>query len=388
MRSRAIGAAVLLAGVLALPAVPAWAEPVGTATLEVSSPAAVPFGAVTVTGTCPGETETPEFTDSESPAAATQFPQSTVLRVTGTDIKADVTLTEGRFSQPFRVPLDLLPQEYELTTDCGGSAPFTVLQAGLLSFTPDRAQPGDSVVVTGTCAVFHVRLPSPAAIDLAGDGRWILGPLLLDPSTGVIAASTVTVPADVPPGAYTGTSNCDTTQDLEVLAPGTASDPPTDPSGGEKDLVAVPTLLGLSLERAEAALGTQLQLGDVTGTSGQVVRQDPLPGEQVPRGSEVDLELEAAVQDEDGGEAPSSFPLLPAAGGGSLLLLVLLGAPVAVHGRRVRRERRWLDQHARVDRRPPVAVPQPVDPGSAPGLDVRFEAHHRPMGTPGGGPPP
>ena len=58
-----------------------------------------------------------------------------------TNVKAEVPLTEGRFSGPIRVPLDVAPGDYDLETECGGTVPFTVLEAGLLSITPDRAEP-------------------------------------------------------------------------------------------------------------------------------------------------------------------------------------------------------------------------------------------------------
>ncbi len=374
MQARAFAISGLLLACVALvpPVGPAQAEPVGNATLEVSSPAAVPWGTVTVTGTCPGETVSSEPADPDTPAVATEYPESTVLRLDGTKFATEVPLTEGRFSGliEMQVPLDTAPGEYDLVTECGGSVFFTVLDGFSLSIAPDRVEPGRSVVVTGSCWLFGVIVPATPGIDLAGDGRWILGPLLLDRSTGVIAASTVTVPADVPPGKYTGTSNCDTTAALEVLPPGTESTPPTLTSGSqEEELVVVPTLLGLTRERAEEALGGQLRLGDVVGTTGPVVRQDPLPGERVARGSEVTVELAGAPGDAGGGEDESSFPLGIAA---AAVAVVLIAAGAAWYARRPAREERWVRRTAYRARSRAWRVPDPPEE-AVPTVGVRFQ---------------
>jgi hypothetical protein len=349
MGHRQVGVvAVVLAILTGVTARPAGAEPVGEASLEVSAPAAVQWGRVSVTGSCPGKTVTSEPTGSETPAGATEYPSTTVLSLVGTQYATRVPLTDGRFRQPVdvQIPLTVPPGEYDMVTTCGGSAPFTVLDAELLNVAPDRVEAGETVVVTGTCRLYGVVGLTPAGIDLAGNGRWILGPLVLDTSTGVIAASRVTVPADVPPGKYQGTSNCDTTVNLEVLPATSGTTPPSPtPSGGEEDLVAVPTLLGLTREDAEAALGDQLRLGDVVGTGGEIVRQDPLPGERVQRGTAVTVELELAASDEaETRQDDASFPV------GVILAAVLVGLPVAFLGaraaspdvRRRRHEGRWV----------------------------------------------
>jgi hypothetical protein len=372
MRNRTVAALTVLAAVLlplvaGLAAAPARADPLGTISLTVTPAAAVTGGTVTVTGSCPqvavpgkpGAFDWPPSTDLSGP-----FP-----------IGAEtLKLIDGSFTVIRRIAAPA--GQSTVTTSCGGSAPFTVLPAPILTLDPNPAKVGTQVTATGTCPligdVIARRLPAvPTPIDLvltAADGTPTpLGTLTQDPASGSLQAATFPLPADLPAGNYAATTSCRGSIAFVIARPPAPTVTPTPPA----PRVRVPNLIGLTEQQAATTLGGDLTLRGPTGTT-RIVRQDPLPGALVLRGSAVTVELAVPAQV---APAASSTPLVVGIAV-LVLLLALLGAAIP-RGRRHRRERRWADDVTTTLTPGSWALP-PVPDAPIPSVDVRVDVRRRP----------
>ena len=360
MRAHAVATAglVLACLTLARPVRAAAPDPT-TPRLTVDPVETVGGLPVAVTGSCPAlpPPDDPDVVEPQAPAV--EFPSSTDL--TSDFLDVTVKLSEGgEFLEAvlIEVPVDAEPGEHVLTTSCGGEARFEVLAAPTLEALPEEAVRGQTVLVGGTC---------PAATDAGAlrlDGTAV-GSVAPAP-TGRFTDLGVVLPDEAEPGEHTLTTDCGGSDVVVVTVP----DPPTDgpdPPLPPDELVAVPNLAGLtSAQAGEVLAGAGLVPADPAGGPGRVVDQDPAPGATVALGSAVSIELRTEA-------AGEGIPPLVVAGGAAGLLVA--GAPFALRGRRLGRERRWLRE--RVDVVPADAGPFPAaaPPGPAPGLDVRIEVH-------------
>jgi hypothetical protein len=115
-------------------------------------------------------------------------------------------------------------------------------------------------------------------------------------------------------------------------------------------------------------LGGNLVLGDVRGSGPRITGQQPAPGTQVRKGTPVAVVLAAATA------GPPAFPVVAVVLGAAALLVLLAAAVVLLRARRLRRERRWLDEDVDVgvggDGAPPTPPAGPD--GSGPALEVRL----------------
>ncbi|SFT98195.1 hypothetical protein SAMN05660657_04406 [Geodermatophilus amargosae] len=238
----------------------------------VDPPAAVAGSEVTVSGRCSGESD----------GVDTSFPGATDLSLAGTVIASDVPVIDEELEQ-VTVPITagLADGTYDMASSCGRTTPvtkpFTVLVSPFLSLAPDRVATGEEVTATGTCPVSRVRR-SASSVNLALGDDGAFAPATLDGATGVLAPVTVSVPADVSPADYRVISSCGGSAPLTILTRGApTTEGPPDP------LVVVPNLVGLTEQEAVAALHDQLRLAELAGSEERVVRQDPLPGDEVAR---------------------------------------------------------------------------------------------------------
>jgi hypothetical protein len=362
-------AGVLLFWALTVPALPAVAadDPVGPS-LTLDVPATVPGGHVVVDGSC-----SPPLDD---------VGLTTSLTLGGRTV-ADVVQygQDGTFSKPAPItaPSDLPAGATSVESECGGSTPFTVLEAPLLTVAPDQAGAGDEVTITGTCrlAVFEL-LRSP--VELVLDGDRVLATASLDDRTGALEPLTFALPDDVPPGGHELRSSCDGIAALTVPAtePSGSSTPNGSPSVSSSPaspsadaLVTVPNLLNLTEDEAVVALGGDLRLGDVQGSGGRIVAQLPQPGELVPRDSSVAVVLGVVSGDD---ASPLTAWLVAAAALAVLaavVIVLLLRVRPSARGKRRVRDARYeveLGEWA-----VPDALPEP-----RPHLDVRLRVELEP----------
>ena len=382
MRRQAVGAAVLLAACLGLPVASAGAAPDPvTPRLTVQPQATVAGLPVVVDGSCPvlpepepePEPEPPEGPgdEVELQAPVAEFPSSTDLTWAGGG--TTVKLTDlGEFTAPvsIAVPADADPGEYPVTSTCGGSATYEVLDAPTLEVTPDEAVRGQTVIATGTCPA------PPGAVQVLLDG--VEATAVAQQPDGRLGDVALAIPGDAADGEHVVTTSCGGRDTVRVSVPEAPETPATPGGPDPAELVAVPNLAGLTAEQAATVAAASGLVLDGAGGPGTVTGQSPAAGALVPAGAAVRIDLAL--------DEPADFPLLPAAaGGGGLLLLLLAAAPLTVHRRRLRRERRWLDGDVEVTPGGRVPLPGAQLPGSAPGLDVRIEVHrHRWPPTPGG----
>jgi hypothetical protein len=388
MRSRVILAAVLLAACLALPAGPAVAAPDPAVPHLVITPTETVAGAsVSATGSCPenepvGLRRPDVVPDPDEPTEA-DYPDATELLLDGKPVEGSPVPLDigGEFTTrvPVPVPPGATPGELDVETGCGGLAQVVVLEAPTLDVTPSDAVRGQQVIATGTC-------PGPIGrVQVFLDEEEVA--VVLQQADGRLGEVPVDIPADASAGTHTVTTSCQGSDTVEVSIP-VDPDDPTDPEDPEDpdpedptELVPVPNLQGLTAPQAATVLAAgDLVLADGEVGPGTVTGQAPSAGELVAVGSAVSIEL--TVSD------PSPFPLLPAAGGGSLLLLVLLGAPLTLHRRRLGRERRWLERDVAVTPGSPTPMPGPESPGPAAGLDIRLVVRRRGTPPPQEGPLP
>jgi hypothetical protein len=126
----------------------------------------------------------------------------------------------------FPVP-DVPPGFYDVTTNCGGTAPFEVLEVlPTVELDPTSGQVGDAVTATGTCPV------SSGSVQVFFDGTRV-GSATVDSSTGEFGSVDFPVP-DLSPGSYGVTTDCGGQASFVVLPDGVI--PATlelDPARGE-----------------------------------------------------------------------------------------------------------------------------------------------------------
>lgn len=292
------------------------------------------------------------------------FPQETLLTL------------EGSGSGPWKVPLaadgtfsgfvaelstGAAPGPYTFATQCGGSAPFSVLAAPVVRLDPARASRGATVLVTGSCPRrAREGTPDPGVfLD-----RRFLGTAPLDPVTGQFGPFSVEVPADAVAGAHQVSTSCGGLTAVAVLPPVVAPAPPG------VVLVAVPDLRGRTEQQARAVLAGRLVLAGGAGGAGRIRSQDPAPGTRVRPGSTVHVVLAAAAA-----PVASGTPLRPLLTAAIGLLLLLLAAAVAISRFLRHRERRWVEGHVAVAADTSFLLLSDIPHQDVPGLDVALVVH-------------
>jgi hypothetical protein len=183
---------------------------------------------VTATGTCPVDRESYRASNSGS------YSESVQIFFEDTSVgSATVDSSTGEFGTTFTVP-QIAPGSYDVTTDCGGEAPFEVKPVvdPTLVLNPTSGYVGDGVTATGTCPV------DSGSVEILFDGDFV-DFTTVDPSTGEFGL-TFMVP-DVSPRSYVVTTDCGAEAPFEVVEV-----PPTlqiDPASGHvgDDLAATGT---------------------------------------------------------------------------------------------------------------------------------------------------
>jgi len=278
----------------------------------------------------------------------------------------------GRFTATIQLPQDLAPGAATLASSCGGRAPFAVLAAPTLVLTPARVAAGDQVSTAGTCPA-----GTGDRTDVMLTGRRLAG-TGIDTSSGRFGPTPITVPAGSRPGRQDVTTSCGGATTLVVLtqpAPTTLPSPTT--TAAPPAAVTVPDLTGMTADQAAVVLGGVqgggLVLGEVSGSGPRITGQSPSPGSRVQVGTSVAVVLTASG-------VTHAFPVLLVVLPAAALLVLLVAAAVQLRVRRLRRERRWVDEEVDVGidgRGPPVELPAVPD-GAVPALEIRLVLHREP----------
>jgi hypothetical protein len=393
MRTWGIGAAAVLMTVPAavLPAFsPAAADPIR---LDVSPERAVVPATVLLDGACEGEFDGDGMV---LPGAEVSL-QGADTGEQPVDLDEDGTFT----AFPLEVPAQLQAQEYTVRLLCTFSerpptvttVPFTVLAAPTLVLDPGEGSTGGSLSVSGTCPRGTVDESSIGPEVRFGDVP--LGVARLDGVTGRIGPNSFVVPATAEPAAHAVTTSCGGKGTFTVVATPTTTPPtmpPTMPpttatpattmpttmpvTSAAQALVVVPDLSGRTVAQARAALDeVELVLADPGSADGTVTSQAPEPGELVPAGTVVAVELVTAPgtgTTAGSRRAPPLAALLVGVAALAAVATAVLGGAERARRRRAR-ERSWVAGQVGTALRTGGTLLEdpPAEPGRS--LDVSFQ---------------